>query len=520
MKLVKSMDFLDKDKYLSKAIMSSAPQKSEWTLNGLKLVYLVASMLSDYRYFVDRKSNVDSFTHNEIKKHLSKVPRSYEISRYDFIELTGISVSHAAREIKKACEDVLLKLMTTPNPFDINNANSFEMNQWFSKARYNDDKGVIEIIVHEDALPYFVVLVDYTKLNYAYIGSLKSAYAVRTYLICKVLQNRYNPQVSMLFDLEEFKSKIGLSGKYNNIPIFRQRVLDVVKKEISDKTDIIFEYNLEKVGRSFKNIELHISQKKSIPKILENNIIDSVSIGCSQGNTKELNTDFDDIKSTNTLVDDKIFVLLRSYGINEKKALWLIESHGNEACESGVEKLLLEIGKGNPINNVSGYLIKCIENGVNDVNSENIKKSLNEKELAKQQKEEEKQNQISDINSYISKNESGIVVLCSRYEKNEKLYNEEEIELVEALKELIDKNHTIKNELSYFGIMFNGHLLSYQMLENVLKKLEIADNNSRISKLKNELLEKKNELASAKSPFKEMLENEINLISMKIANLV
>ena len=50
---------------------------------------------------------------------------------------------------------------------------------------------------------------------------------------------------------------------------FKTDVLDVAKKQINEHTDISFDYELFKRGRSFTHIQIYVSTSKNNPKQLE-----------------------------------------------------------------------------------------------------------------------------------------------------------------------------------------------------------------------------------------------------------
>ncbi|SEF42455.1 Initiator Replication protein [Sphingobacterium lactis] len=59
--------------------------------------------------------------------------------------------------------------------------------------------------------------------------------------------------------------------QYSEITGFKKFVLDVAKKQINEHTDVSFDYELFKRGRSFTHIQIYVSMAKDKPKQLEIN---------------------------------------------------------------------------------------------------------------------------------------------------------------------------------------------------------------------------------------------------------
>ncbi|WP_162902308.1 replication initiation protein [Facilibium subflavum] len=510
MSKIMDMDFLN-NKYVSNTVLSGIPENGEWTLNGFKLAYLIACEMSDYRIFIRKDSDIDSFNNDKIQEHLETVPKSYNISRMKFQEITGVSYANVAREISKSCDDLLTKITTLPNPFDPTNAKSFEKIQWFSKARYDDSKGKITIEIHNDMLPYFVVLVNYTKLDYKNIARLKNLYSARVYLICKIAQNRFNSDLQITITIEEFKNRIGLHKKYDNIPRLRSRVLDVVSDEINEKTDLNFGYQLHKTGRRFTDITLKVTQKANEKS--KNTLNERVGY---EDNYKEVAGKEDHLDKENRIT----ILKLRSYGIKQDKASALVKIHGDEICNTGINKLLNEIDKGKDIKNVSGYLIKCIESQSNTPNSDDIQLAKSIADEIKQKKLDITLARHKEFDDYIKNNEQDILVLIMRYRKNQILFDANEINMFEYLKDVVEQYSDLVDNNLILTTKYNDEFLSYKNIRQVINELSVASNKDRIAKLKSSLSIKKQEYEISDGKEKNLVKKEIDMIQAEIADLV
>ena len=508
---IMNMEFLN-NKYVSNTVLSGIPEKGEWTLNGFKLAYLIACEMSDYRIFIKKDSEINSFDNDKIQDHLETVPKSYNISRDRFQEITGVSYANVAREISKSCDDLLSKIITLPNPFELDNRKSFEKVQWFSKARYDDDKANITIDIHADMLPYFVVLVNYTKLDYRNIARLKNLYSARVYLICKIAQNKFNSDLQIKISIDELKSRIGLDGKYDNLPRLRSRVLDVVTDEINKKTDLNFCYELHKQGKRYTDITLKFSQKVSAKKN---------DMRKQQPQKKIEHQPVEEPITTNP--DDQTLIIsahLQSYGISKKKSLEYVSNYGAATCKLGIEKLLNEIQKGRKIKNISGYLVSCIENEANTTNADEVKAVMDSVDDIKDKAYSKKIELLEGFDEYINNNDQDILILLARHEAQTKLVDDYEINMLDCLKDVLDQYSGLENSDLILKLQFKGDMLNYDMIKKVVNELEVASNEERIVKLKAELAAKKLELDAANEGAKGLVEKEINMLKVAIADLV
>lgn len=72
----------------------------------------------------------------------------------------------------------------------------------------------------------------------------------------------------------DLKTMLGLIDKKGNeqlerISQFKERVLDIAKKQINEHTDISFDYQLYKRGRSFEYVQIFVDTSKHNPQQLE-----------------------------------------------------------------------------------------------------------------------------------------------------------------------------------------------------------------------------------------------------------
>ena len=508
-----SMDFL-KSKYLSKTIISATPAKEDkWTLNGFKLAYLIAYEMSEDRLFIDKKSNIQSLDDQQILDHVKLVKRRFIVKRDEFQKLTGVDNAHIARAIKESCADLMKKNVTLANPLDPTNPKSFKMIHWFNEAEYNDLTGEITIEVDKKMIPYMVVLVTYTKLDYKYIIHLKNIYSARIYLICKITQNKYQPYLVTTMSLCDFKNQIGVGTKYTDAIMFKKRIMEIAKTEINNKTDLNFDYCLIKSGKKFTHITLKFSQKKNTtskelistdqPQIIDQNKLSQ----------KALETD------TAMPIVSTSLVQLRSYGITETKASTLLKDYGEKACQDGIQSLLSEIQNGKVIKNIAGYLVKCIENTSNKIDSEVISEEMKQQHQIQQEEQQKLAQNFDDFEKDLIAYNYLIQELNNAVEENTKLNEEEYSEKILELELLFEHYDWIAQDEGYSKrpiteVLIGHKTTNYAGFVSLITKAKglMVNKGDMVASINKEILALKEKLFEAKG-------DEVHYIFSKIKNL-
>lgn len=173
-----------------------------------------------------------------------KPNKSYFIEAKELMERKGEEVSF--EDLKKATRSLLLRFFETMVA-----DNKLLQSAFISSAIYHKGKGLIEIEVNKNVLPFYHDLKNnFTTLQLNMALGLSSKYAKRIYEYVSMLKNFSNPSATI--DLMELKRRLGvaifdkdklLKNNYPNFADFEKRVLKVAKIEI-DTTDVNFTYEL------------------------------------------------------------------------------------------------------------------------------------------------------------------------------------------------------------------------------------------------------------------------------------
>lgn len=499
--------------YISSIFLKSKNNSSA-NINEIKLSLFILSKLSPYKIFISSHELVENknIIHSkEIINSIKDIPKVIYFNREEFQRFTGSSTANLRRNINSAIDGLMKKQIELPNPFDMDNDKSRETFTWLSGARYNDSNGDIEIHVNEMILPYLLVFSNYSLVELQFFLNVNNPYAIYIYLACKIHKstNRYSKEIRL--NIDDFKDYLGLSGKYKMITMFQERVLDISIDEINSKLDINIAYELHKTGKRFTDITLKFSQKKDTSKQLEQPKRQSQEIE-HQAPDDPLNLNDQDII---------IAAQLQSYGIQRNKALEYVKTYGADTCKIGIEKLLGEIQKGREIKNISGYLVSCIENAGNNSSSQEIKAAMNAAEELAQDRKAQQMERFNSFDTYINNNEQQILVLLARHESQEKLTDELEIDMLRCLKNVVAQYEDLESMSPYYlTLRFKGDILNYTKIKSLVEELEVATKEERIAKLKADLEVKKAELGEVSGKAKGLVEKEITMLKVAIADLV
>ncbi len=188
--------------------------------------------------------------------------KDYLISIADMELLTGRRWNY--QQFREATETLGSRM------FEIENERGNYMQLWLlTSVEYIEGKGKIEITLNDKSLPLFFDLKNnFTHFQLKSVLSCSSKYAKRIYMIC--CQWRSVGKFPKPMAIKELKEILGIIDKkgndtyLNQFAKFKSNVLETAKTQINQLTDIHFEYELFKRGRSFEFIQFYIGGRKQI----------------------------------------------------------------------------------------------------------------------------------------------------------------------------------------------------------------------------------------------------------------
>jgi plasmid replication initiation protein len=167
------------------------------------------------------------------------------------------NLSNLYRSVKKHVNQLMNHSFVVNRPIDgINTTTHFSI---FGYVRYWDGKGYADVKLSDDILPYLISLKErFTQYKLSQITTLSSLHAMRMY---EILKSRETIG-STTFLLDELKYMLNISpDTFKSFKDFRIYVLEIAKREINKKTDLIINYSFHKSGRKIVAVEFNIESK-------------------------------------------------------------------------------------------------------------------------------------------------------------------------------------------------------------------------------------------------------------------
>jgi plasmid replication initiation protein len=190
---------------------------------------------------------------------------TYQIHTNDIELITGRKWNIS--QFTESTEQLLTRM------FELETEESYTQFVLFQYFRYLKGTRTIELKLSEIALPYFFDLKNnFTHFQLKSVLGCSSKFAKRLYMLA--CQWRTVGKFPKPIPIIELKRMLGLVDKKGNeqfkqIGQFKESVLDIAKKQINEHTDISFDYQLYKKGRSFEFVQIFVDTSKNKPAQLE-----------------------------------------------------------------------------------------------------------------------------------------------------------------------------------------------------------------------------------------------------------
>ena len=183
-------------------------------------------------------------------------------------------------------------------------------------AKYWTSLGYADIEINYQLLPFLSELhQQFTRYKLSNITKLSSIYAIRLYEMIKkqeILGQR-------TFFIDDLRRKLQLlNGSLKQFKDFRVRVLEISKREINAKTDLIIDYSFKKSGRKIEAITFSIYSKNEetsknknfyLSKLAEEKSLQKIlDFGYSKSQAKSIlnNSDISTVDSAIAVVTDQM----------------------------------------------------------------------------------------------------------------------------------------------------------------------------------------------------------------------
>ena len=206
--------------------------------------------------------------------------KHYSLTIGELSEITGISVDNLLRrddsgnrEIYEICNRLTSYNVSIKRPED---SNGYLSASWFADAEYLSKRGVVEFGISRKLKPYLLCLKnEFTTYLLKQVITLKSPYSIRLYellrqfLPLKSVKEGNNVAFRKVI-LDDLRDYLGLDpDTYKTFSDFRRYVIEYCQNELSDKTDLSFDYTTKRLGRKVGLINFIIRHNPKFEEINE-----------------------------------------------------------------------------------------------------------------------------------------------------------------------------------------------------------------------------------------------------------
>ena len=326
-------------------------------------------------------------------KRSDDLNQEYIVKVKDFQELTGQKTKRIYELIDEALENLLTNPITIPLGDE---KNTILKANWVSGATYN--KGEVRFMIYPKLRPFLLEFKEkYLTYEIENILSLRGDYTVRMYEILKnwlETNKRYGrKKVERIISVSELREILEVTKgyPYGGSSGVKTRIIEKAKQELTEKTDITFEYEEIKTGRKVTHIKFIITDNPNSDRKLRSNKRRSVT-----AETVILRVP-DEVKNRLKRVTDELLKEIDRY-INECGIEYVVSN--------------IEYTNKNAKDNYVAYLISALKNDW----AKNIRDKQEEQSRYERAKEEYKKF-IGRV--IVTRNERYIVEESSIYREND-----------------------------------------------------------------------------------------------------
>jgi hypothetical protein len=271
--------------------------------------------------------------------------KPYRISVSELAEFLGIDRGSAYRECKKITENLLKRVLS------IEESDGLLQTNWVSSAKYIDGTGVVNLTFDPSLKPYLLQLKsNFTSCKLEMLLSFKSQYSVRIYTLLK----QYEKLKEREIELEELRGVLGIRKDLHiEYRDFKRHILQATQKELTEKSDLYFDFEEVKYGRRVGAIRFRIFIR-TLPKLLAS---EQTLLFEERPNTSST---FTAINVQNSLLSDELLLLVHEEHRAKKTVLSSImefkKKHGVDYVKRNILYSNAKAGK-----SYAGFLVNALK---------------------------------------------------------------------------------------------------------------------------------------------------------------
>lgn len=262
--------------------------------------------------------------------------KTYSIYLKDLSELIGLNDNSFYKRVEETIDGLQGKLAVFEYIDPSLNKRVRHKVNWLHSATYVEGEARVIVRLHEDLAPFLRDFKKYVSYRIQNVLQLRSEYSWRLYELLKSFEFRGNK----IYKVKELRNLLNIpDDKYALMKNFRA-LLDSVQKELKQKTDLSFTYEIaKKVGRNIDSFIFYIYP-----------------------NTANLHDNTDE--STEHDIQMLVSLLIRN-GVHNKKAVEIVRTYHPKYVEENIRYVLL-LHQGASMRNLAGYIVKAIKDNYAD----------------------------------------------------------------------------------------------------------------------------------------------------------
>ena len=294
--------------------------------------------------------------------------KTYKVNIQELARFLEIPDNNLYRDIRNICQSLMSRTIK------IQNGNQWKIFQWLQLAEY-DGHGTVTLMLSNQIAPYLLQLnAWFTQYQLKNILVMKSFYSIRLYELLKLTVGEdRRKKIEYTFSIQYLREYLECEHKFKQIGQFKDKILDIAVRDISEYSEYNCRYEGKKTGRSITDIIFYLELKEQKQEKKEE--------GEREKEQKEL--DLDD------LIDQLREIINEKLKTKEYKAILEAANNNIELIQ---EKYELS-KKQQKIENLVGWLIKAIEGNYSEPIEKRKKTSFNNIE-ARQYNYEELERQL------------------------------------------------------------------------------------------------------------------------------
>jgi plasmid replication initiation protein len=345
-----------------------------------ELTIIKSNIINEFRYTLNREEQkLMLYAISQLKEDEEIYKNGFTIFVADLLKILDLDSSKDKySQVKRMTRKLISAVYEEETDDDCIQMSIFNMFHYDLKGR----TGSIKVLMNPMLITHFIDLKkQFVKYKLNNVMILKSGYSIRIYELLK--QCLYKSKIS--FTLEELRWKLGIKpSEYKRYRDFRRNILDITILEINQKTDIKFNFNEIRRGRTVVAIEFEIYENnKNDTEVISMTTGELSIVKSTQQPIQNLNSPLTTIPKTPNTPRPDLLQKAKSLGIPDHLTNKWIDSKGEDKVDEKLE-LLIKRNKTEKIASPVGFFISAIQQDWQDETKETKLTEEDKRELRKE----------------------------------------------------------------------------------------------------------------------------------------